>query len=79
MRVLLGSALLLALGTACGGDDEPVDAEMPTQTDPPSTPTTEAEPPLRRPKPPVPLTPTPPPIKPQSGPTDPGVREERPR
>jgi hypothetical protein len=74
MRLLFGSALVVALGVAaCGGNDggrsgtDPADVPS-TSTAPPSS---EPEPPLRRPKPGVPLSITPPPIKPQSGPTEP--------
>ena len=73
MRVLVGSAVLVALGaTACGGGDGPTEAESlpyvgPASSKPPSS---EAEPPLRRPKPNVALSVTPPPIKPPNSPAD---------
>ena len=85
MRVLVGSALLLALGaTACGGNgenrtgtgspDATSNSDAPADSEGPSTSTTAPTPdisePLPRPKAPVPLSVTPPPIKPQSGPTD---------
>jgi hypothetical protein len=85
MRMLFGSALVVALGVAaCGGDggnragtgssDDPSASEEPAEPDGSPTSTTplatEAELPLRRPKPSVPLSVTPPPIKPPSRPTD---------
>jgi hypothetical protein len=84
--LLLGSALVVALGlAACGADggnhsrtgspDGPsTSTPPPTDADDTSTsttpPGTEAEPPLRRPKPNVRLSVTPPPVKPPSGPAD---------
>jgi hypothetical protein len=85
MRVLFGSALLLAFGaTACGGNDEnrtgagasdaPSSTDAPADSEGPSTSTTPPTPdvsePLPRPKATVPLPVTPPPTKPPSGPTD---------
>jgi hypothetical protein len=85
MRVLFGSALLVALGvTACGGDggnrtgtgssDTTSTSDASADPDATSTsttpPSTETDPPLRRPKPSVPLSVIPPPIKPPSRPTD---------
>ena len=70
MRLLLGSALLMASGAvACGGDDEgrtgTSSPEPPSSSEPPSPDVSE---PLPRPKPTVPLTVPPPPVKPQSNP-----------
>jgi hypothetical protein len=85
MRLLFGSALLVALGvTACGGDggnrtgtgSSDATSAWDASADPDATststtpPSTEADPPVRRPKPSVPLSVTPPPIKPPSRPTD---------
>jgi hypothetical protein len=78
MRVLFGSALLVALGvTACGGDggnrtgtgssDTASTSDASAHPDATSTSTTppssETDPPLRRPKPSVPLSVIPPPIR----------------
>jgi hypothetical protein len=85
MRVLFGSALLVALGaSACGGNDEnrtgtgspdaPSSSDAPTDSEGPSTsgtpPSPDVSEPLPKPKATVPLSVTPPPLKPQSGPTD---------
>jgi len=72
MRVLFGSALLVALGaTACGGNGENRNAtgssDAPSSSEAPAG--SAAEPPLRRPKATVPLSVTPPPVKPPSAPT----------